>query len=391
MLLILRASVGNYPPTLNQANLLANKGLRVGIIDLYADGVNHTNLNPNVMRWQPHKQWNSKAESLPPIPTRWMNWLNFHKTCRQILHHFRPNVVISYDMHGCIHSKPKPNRFHTVFHYHELVEAEKKMGIGPRISCQWVMHYSRRADLVIFSDSYRASIFEREARLRTKTEIVMNCPTTIPSVPISNLSHTLSELGLSHKQVVCYLGSIGFNQGLVEVAKSMYLWPKDAIFILIGPYHQKIKKKIEVESRLANVGNRVLFLGSKPHEEALSLAAGSDIGLSVIQPNTKNLLYSAGAVNKRFEYMALGLPQVTNAGIGVADIIEKNDCGVCVDPKSPEQIGKAILNLLKNPEKRHAMSLNARSSHLSEFNYENQFSVVADWIESLCHNTIWNS
>jgi glycosyltransferase involved in cell wall biosynthesis len=80
--------------------------------------------------------------------------------------------------------------------------------------------------------------------------------------------------------------------------------------------------------------------------------------------------------------MALGLAQVTNQGPGVAEIIERGQCGLCVDPNSPELIGAAVSRLLGDPDLRRGMGERARALHLDRYHYETQFRPVLDWIRA---------
>jgi glycosyltransferase involved in cell wall biosynthesis len=203
-------------------------------------------------------------------------------------------------------------------------------------------------------------------------------------IPASPLAESLRARGNSSSKTVCYLGSVGRDQGIIETAASIRYWASDALLVLIGPYSEEMKTLILQAAGEGGMAGRVIFLGAKPHSEALSLVAGGDIGLSLIQPNTRNWLYSAGAINKRFEYMALGLAQVTNNSPGVAEIVERNQCGLCVDPRSSEAIGAAIRQLLEDGELRKGFATSARASHLRLYNYENQFAEVGGWIESAC-------
>jgi len=162
----------------------------------------------------------------------------------------------------------------------------------------------------------------------------------------------------------------------------MRFWPADVVFALVGNCSAEMRQLLLEMAAEVGVRNRVLLLGTRPQGEALALVAGGDLGLSLIQPNTQNWRYSAGAINKRFEYMALGLPQVTNDGSGVAEIIERNECGLCVDPNQPEAIGRAVRQLLDSEAQRREFSANARAVHLAQFNYEFQFAPVLDWIRT---------
>jgi glycosyltransferase involved in cell wall biosynthesis len=285
---------------------------------------------------------------------------------------------------ACVFAKPQPGLHRTIYHFHELPEPEKGEGFGPRFGRARTVQFSRAADLVTFSDAERARLYKEESSLREMPKVVMNCPLRMEAPPVSSLRKLLLAQGKAPGKIVCYLGSVGRDQGIIETAASMRHWPPDALFVLIGPHSEQTKALILQAAGESGMANRVVFLGAKPHREALTLAAGGDIGVSIIQPNTRNWLYSAGAINKRFEYMALSLAQVTNDAPGVAEIVERNQCGLCVNSRDSQAIGIAITRLLLNDQERNAYASNARESHLRLFNYETQFANVGDWIEEAC-------
>ena len=391
VLLVLRSCAEHYPPTANQANLLAEAGLRVGIVDLSVDGAVDA-LGPSIRRWRVHRMWNSKLEPPLPIGIRWTNWFRFFRACQSIIRTSRPRVVIAYDTLGSIFVKPDPRRYRSIYHFHELAGPIPGESFGPRRARLKAAQRSRCADLVVFSDAHRARIFQERTGMSALPKVVMNCPRRMEKVPSSPLRQQLarstqhSNLNLQPStQLVCYLGSVGADQGLVEAAASMKHWPTDARLVLVGLAADAMKERIlEAAAATPGAAERVIFLGAFPHQEALALAAGADLGISVIQPNNESWLYSAGAINKRFEYMALGLSQVTNKGPGVGEIVEANQVGFCVEPRNPVAIGAAIRQLLDDAELRGRLSRSARTQRLERFNYEIQFAEVANWIASRC-------
>lgn len=408
VILVLRSCAEHYPPTLNQANLLAEAGLPVGVVDLFADG-NPDALHSSIRRWRAHRAWNSKIEHPHPRWKRWINWLRFYRICRSVIRSETPRVVIAYDTLGIVFVPPFPRRYRTIYHFHELTGPDSDVSFGPRRARLQAMQRSRHADLVVFPDAHRARIYKERAGLPIMPKIVMNCPRRLEQIPISPLRDHLSAFSfqnfnfppraplssqvsvppsqpstLNPQPIVLYLGSIGADQGLVEAAASMKHWPETALFVLIGPASDAMKRSITDAAGKAGAANRVLFLGAFPHEEALALAAGADLGVSLIQPNNESWTYSAGAINKRFEFMALGLPQVTTNGPGVSEIVEKSQAGLCVDPRNPNAIGAAIRRLLEDASMRRSLRQNARRMHLERFNYETQFAEVATWIKAQC-------
>jgi glycosyltransferase involved in cell wall biosynthesis len=363
---------------------LAEAGLRVGVIDLSADGAEDA-LRPSIYRRRVHRMWNSKQEAPLPIWVRWTNWVRFFRSCHSIIRKSRPRVVIAYDTLGSIFVKPDSRRFRTIYHFHELTGPEPQESFGPRRARLNAAERSRRADLVVFSDAHRARIFQERAGLSALPKVVMNCPRRLEKVPSSPLRQHLALNPQPSTRLVCYLGSVGADQGLVQAAASMKHWPTDALLVLIGPGSDTMKGSIlAAAAATPGAAERVIFLGAFPHQEALALAAGADLGISLIQPNNESWLYSAGAINKRFEYMALGLSQVANSGQGVAEIIERNQCGLCADPNSPQEIGAAVSRLLCDQTLLRRMGENGRSLHLERYSYEVQFRPVLEQVARWC-------
>ena len=54
------------------------------------------------------------------------------------------------------------------------------------------------------------------------------------------------------------------------------------------------------------------------------------------------------------------------------NIIEGNNCGICVDPKNSSQIAEAMTFLKENPEEAKIMGDNGRKAVLEKFNWENE-------------------
>ncbi len=70
--------------------------------------------------------------------------------------------------------------------------------------------------------------------------------------------------------------------------------------------------------------------------------------------------------------MAIGLPVITSNFKLYKDIIDENNCGICVDPENPNEIAKAIEFILTNPEKAKEMGHNGRRIVKEKYNWKNE-------------------
>ena len=73
--------------------------------------------------------------------------------------------------------------------------------------------------------------------------------------------------------------------------------------------------------------------------------------------------------NKMFEYMSAGLPIITSNFLFWREIVEGNECGLCVDPLNPKAIGEAIQYLIDNPAQAERMGGNGRKAVEGKFNW----------------------
>jgi glycosyltransferase involved in cell wall biosynthesis len=160
----------------------------------------------------------------------------------------------------------------------------------------------------------------------------------------------------------------------------MRYWPTDAVFVLVGDGRTAVQQELRELARREAVAARVLFVGRVPYTDVLSFAVGASLGVTLLDPINSNLELCAGASNKRFEYAALGIPQVTNSGAGMQRLFESPGIAVLVDVADVAMIGQTIAQLLLNSSLASTIGERARSVHLSRYNYETQFAPVVECI-----------
>ena len=72
---------------------------------------------------------------------------------------------------------------------------------------------------------------------------------------------------------------------------------------------------------------------------------------------------------KMFEYMSAGIPVIASDFPLWREIIVGNQCGLCVDPKDPAAIARAVDYLVQHPNEARQMGENGYSAVLEKYNW----------------------
>ena len=70
--------------------------------------------------------------------------------------------------------------------------------------------------------------------------------------------------------------------------------------------------------------------------------------------------------------MHAGLPVIASNFPLWVEIVEKNKCGLLVDPMEPSDISNAILWVIDNPKEAREMGENGRRAVLEKYNWANE-------------------
>ncbi|MFC1488291.1 glycosyltransferase [Thermodesulfobacteriota bacterium] len=390
VLMVQAAAIEGYPPTINQANIMAEAGIKVGVLCMWHPELEDKNLlNPSIKRWVGARQWLSFKEPLSPVWIRFFRQKAFARKLAWIRKRFRPQIEIGYDNIGCRYlGPPERNKSKTIWHLHEHPDPKLAVSRGVCLAQDFIKRHADSADLIVVPDYGRARAMLNSGIVKKLPTVVMNCPRRLENIPANALQAAIGQFGFNNQSIVLYQGAVSDVQCSDITVKSMWLWPKSSLLVFIGPVKEIWKQKImtiasTVDKKLVD---RIVFMPPVKYTELFSYTVGASLGIGLIRPQGEHYTYCSGASNKRFEYMACKIPQVANSGPGMDQIIEKTGAGICVNPESPEAVGEAISDLLKNKDKRIQMGKNGRQAHLEKFNYEVQFEPVLQHIKRFLKN-----
>ena len=209
---------------------------------------------------------------------------------------------------------------------------------------------------------------KRFLKYNSNTIIIANYPKLEDfSSYLNNLSQKKSE----PPQNIIYMGGITSIRGVREIIKASN-WTKLPI-VLLGPIQEKALVPLLTEN-IKSTSN-FTYLGKIPFDKLHDYLKNSLAGLVLLHP-TPNYLHSLPV--KLFEYMAAGLPVIASDFPLWRQIIQENECGICVNPLDPKAIADAINYYVDNPEIAGQHGANGQKLVLEKYNWEKEAEKLVD-------------
>jgi len=228
----------------------------------------------------------------------------------------------------------------------------------------------RQTDLVLTVNEFIAEELESRFSLRTRPQVVYNCPSTN--------SHIKAKRKHKHLKLVLYQGRYSPDRALENLIQAAdYLLP-DIRLVLRG--FGIIEKKL----RSLSVGRKnVQFENPVNICQLVSVASEADVGIITYPPtNLNNYLASP---NKLFEYLQAGLTIAASNIPFMRKIIMENDIGTLFDSRDPRSIARA-LNLITRDAVLRRQRANL-ASVVKRFNWDCESRKLLKLYESICSPT----
>lgn len=168
------------------------------------------------------------------------------------------------------------------------------------------------------------------------------------------------------KRQVCYVGGVGPGRGIFQVLRAIGLTQSGARLQLAGKFSDQVA---ESKAKMEEGWSQVDQLGFIDRAAVRELLAECVAGLVTFLPAPNHI---DAQPNKMFEYMSAGVPVIGSHFPLWKQIIEDNNCGLCVNPEDPDSIARAIDYLIENPDVAEQMGRNGQRAVYERFNWDTE-------------------
>jgi len=272
-----------------------------------------------------------------------------------------PNFIVS-----------KVKQLPLVYDSHEYFTGVPEIQNRPFVKWVWKniekMIFPHLRYVMTVSDSI-AMQYEIEYGVRSVT--VRNCSRKAGHI----IPYSREELGIDLNHILLILQGTGINidRGGEELIEAVHQTENVSLLIVGSGDLLEVLKKRVIELDLTR---RVKFIPKVPWELLIRYTKSADAGLS-LDKNT-NLNYRFSLPNKLFDYISAGIPVIAGDIPEVRKIVQENKCGIIIPDVNPEEIGKALTELLGNIEKLNELKRNAVIASVS-INWEKEEMKIIDF------------
>lgn len=381
--IIIYANPDFYPPVINSINVLSKE------FNLIIICRNHDKTQmfypANVRLYRLGKLKTEREKETQGLVMKIIEYILF--TARTVFYfrYYHCQFIYSYNMHGFIAGLLVScfgKKIPLIYHNLDLCELGKKVDLNYIIK-YLELRLACYADKIVFPDINRAKFFQGEAKLNKLPDIVMNTPLLTTHLPSNRLKDILRAKGFAaDAKVVLFQGAINESHSILEVVKSMVFWPENTILVLIGEISQDFLIQVDNAAKSLGVKDRIQYLTAITYYGLFYYTVGAYLGLAPYKPVNINQLFNAGAANKLFEYLSLGIPVVTTDSPYFREVVDSS-VAYFTKPDSVEDIAKTINSAISDREEYRRKSQAARQAHLTRLNYEEQFRSIMEYIREV--------
>ena len=289
-----------------------------------------------------------------------------------------------------------------IYHFHDpeflpwAVRLKKKTGAKiiydihedyPKqiLSKHWIPNFLRKLIANLFSIYEKRKVKKIDYLITVGEDVKKRLETINSNIEILKNFPILKKFDIKNKKNkdndifnLIYVGGLTKQRGITQIVQAMEYLPDNIKLTLLGKFSSK---EYEETVKASGGFQKTEYAGQVSYDIVIKGLIGADVGLVCPWP-VKNY-YNAAGLTKMFEYMAAALPIIASNFPLWKEIIEGNNCGICVNPLEPKEIARAIEYLIEHPDEARKMGENGRKVVLEKYNWENESKKLLKVYEGL--------
>jgi glycosyltransferase involved in cell wall biosynthesis len=235
----------------------------------------------------------------------------------------------------------------------------------------WEKNKSKHYDLIISNEEIVRDKFRKKLGNK-KAEVLFNF------TDIYNRYNNTAQADKIYDLIYC--GGITELRGAFKILEATKIAKKrisNIKVLLIGRYSPE-NLKADLQNYIDNNGlERNVELHSEVnYSEVSEFYNKSKIGIVTL---LRSRTFEISMPIKIFEYMAFGLPIIGSDFGHIKKYIERDNCGLVVDPSSSDKIALAMIELLTDQKKYQMFSNNGRKATLKKYKWEKEFKKLLQY------------
>ena len=245
----------------------------------------------------------------------------------------------------------------------------------------WINKYLRKSISLLFEkyedfiSAQLSGIITATPHISKRFKLINYRTITVNNYPIINELSNPINWSLK-KQQVCYIGSISSIRGNKHLVEAMNYFTDEQL-VMAGKFsNSTFKMELQNTTGWKNVN----YIGNVDRKEVADVLSESKAGMVTFLPLPNHV---DAQPNKMFEYMSAGIPVIASNFPLWRDIIEKNQCGICVDPSNISDLVNAITKVLSNNTLAQEMGENGKSAVQNIYNWQVEFNKLVEFYKEL--------
>jgi glycosyltransferase involved in cell wall biosynthesis len=366
VLFIQATEAAAYPPIINAATLLAERGWQVTVFTApvaerpFAFPV-HACINVKRFRERPSHAMSKTTYLQYCIEAAWLAF------------RLQPNVIYASDPLGAgpglLAAKILGARL--VYHEHDSPELSRLQRLVRAARSK----IAKTADLCVLPQALRLRSFLAETGRRGPSLCVWNCPRT------NEVSSQRSAPSRDEPMSFYYHGSINAERLPLTVVEALARASATATLTIVGyeaPGSVGYMAAMLKQADALGLSQRVRYLGTRSRADLLPVAARARVGLVFMPRSSKdiNMEYMTGASNKAFDFLAVGQMLLVSNLTAWKDLFVAPGYAIACEVEDVEDLARGMRWCADNPEDVAAMGELGRRRVAEDWNYERCFDGV---------------